>query len=365
LSEACDSCLRRAYLVARLAPRIAGLLQRPPAERPSVLALGDEQLIDVLPGTADSALRLWLDSFDADAARAEVEAARCWVACSHASAYPGGLGQLADPPAALFGRGGANCLERLATEPSVTVVGTRSPSPYGMEIARALGRGLGAAGLPVVSGLALGIDAAAHEGCLEGGGTPIAVLAGGPDLPYPRRHRWLYERVRASGVVLSEMPPGRRAFRWSFPARNRIMAGLAAMTVVAEAAEPSGSLITADFARDLGRLVGAVPGRVTTRVAAGSNRLLQDGAAVVLAPEDVLDQLYGVGLRPWPRPKPAEPEDERLQAVLAAVEECRDPAEIPRRAGIGAAEARSALGRLESEGWIARDPLGGYERRAE
>jgi DNA processing protein len=362
VSGACDSCLRRAYLVARLAPRIAGLLQRPRERRPSVLALGNEQLVDALMGGPDAGMRRWLDSFEADAARAEVDAAGCWVACAHAFAYPSGLRQLVDPPAALFGRGGTDSLERLAREPSVTLVGTRRPSPYGAEIARALGRGLGAVGVPVVSGLALGIDGTAHEGCLELGGRPVAVLAGGPDLPYPRRHRWLYERIRTAGAVLSEMPPGRRAFRWSFPARNRIMAGLASMTVVVEAAEPSGSLITADFARDLGRLVGAVPGRVTTRVAAGSNRLLQDGAAVVLAAEDVLDQLYGVGSRP--REQPAEPENEPLRAVLAAVEECSDPAEIPGRAGMGAAEARSALGRLEAEGWIARDALGGYERRA-
>ena len=362
MSGACDTCLRRAFLVARLAPRIEGLLQRPTELRPSVLALGEEPLIEALAGPAEAALRNWLESFRPGAAREQVEAAGCWIACSHADPYPAGLGQLTDAPAVLFGRGREDCLERLASEPAVTLVGARRGSPYGLEIARALGRGLGAAGLPVVSGLALGIDGAAHQGCLDGGGTPIAVLAGGPDLPYPRRHRWLYERIRASGAILSEMPPGRRAFRWSFPARNRIMAALAAMTVVVEAAEPSGSLITADFARDLGRLVGAVPGKVTNRVAAGSNRLLQDGAHVVVGPEDVLDQIYGVGSRP--RPDPVEPEDQGMRAVLAAVEECSDPAEIPRRAGMEAAETRSALGRLEAEGWIARDALGGYERRA-
>jgi DNA processing protein len=262
----------------------------------------------------------------------------------------------------LFGRGGVGCLERLGREPAVTLVGARRPSPYGSEVAHALGRGLGAAGLPVVSGLALGVDGAAHQGCLEGGGTPVAVLAGGADIPYPRRHRWLYERIRSRGAIMSELPPGQRAFRWSFPARNRVMAGLGAMTVVVEAAEPSGSLITAEFARDIGRLVGAVPGRVTSRVAAGSNRLLQDGAAVILSPEDVLDQLYGVGSRPRTVEREG-PADERLRAVLAAVEECGEPAEIAGRAGVDARDARSALGRLESEGWISRGALGGYERR--
>jgi DNA processing protein len=282
--------------------------------------------------------------------------------CAHAPAYPAGLNQLTDPPAVLFGTGRPESLGDLQSGPAVTIVGTRRPSAYGSEMAHELGRALGVAGLVVVSGLALGIDGCAHRGCVEAGGLPVAVLAGGPDLPYPRRHRWLYEHVRSRGAILSELPPGRRAFRWSFPARNRIMAGLAAMTIVVEAAEPSGSLITTEFARDIGRLVGAVPGKVTNRVAAGSNRLLQDGAAVITDPADVLDQIYGVGTRP-PKPR-EEPDGEVLRAVLAAVEEVSDPAQIAGSAGLDAAEARSALGRLEAEGWIARGALGGYERRA-
>jgi len=360
--DACHSCLRRAFLVDRLAPRIAGLLQRPRPRPQGLLALSDEHLIAAVPGGPEPELLAWLESFDPERAMREVGAAETWAVCGHAAGYPDGLGQLSDPPAVLFGSGRPEALERMAREPAVTIVGTRSPSAYGSEVAYAFGRGLGAAGLTVVSGLALGIDAAAHHGCVEAGGPPLAVLAGGPDLPYPRRHRRLYERIRSSGAILSELPPGRKAFRWSFPARNRIMAGLAAMTLVIEAAEPSGSLITAEFARDLGRLVGAVPGRVTSRVAAGSNRLLQDGAAVVSSPEDVLDQLYGVGS--GPRPAAREPDDWPLRAVLAAVEDCADPAQIAGRAGLGAAEARSALGQLESQGYIARDALGGYQRRA-
>jgi DNA processing protein len=361
MTSACDGCLRRAFLLARLAPHIAGLLQRPRPRPHGLLALSDEQLIAAVLGCPDPGTLAWLESFDADDTRERVRGARSWAVCAHSSSYPAGLSPLTDPPAALFGIGRLDALDELGREPAVTIVGTRRPSPYGEEIAYSLGRGLGAAGLGVVSGLALGIDGVAHQGSLEARGTPVAVLAGGPDLPYPRRHRWLYERVRSRGAILSELPPGQRAFRWSFPARNRIMAGLAAMTIVVEAAEPSGSLITAEFARDIGRLVGAVPGRVTNRVAAGSNRLLQDGAAVVMGAEDVLDQLYGVGSRPPPARE--EPDGEHLRAVLAAVEECSDPAEIPGRAGLDAGRARSALGRLESEGWIARDALGGYERR--
>ena len=173
--------------------------------------------------------------------------------------------------------------------------------------------------MPVVSGLALGIDATAHRGCLDGGGAAFAVLACGPDVAYPRRHRRLHERIRENGLVLSELPPGTPPFRWSFPARNRIMAALSRLTVVVEAADPSGSLITADFARDLGRSVAAVPGRVTSKVARGTNGLLKDGAVPITSTEDVLDELFGVGARHPPAPSHSvrEPEDPGLRHVLA------------------------------------------------
>jgi DNA protecting protein DprA len=163
------------------------------------------------------------------------------------------------------------------------------------KVAHALGRGLAAAGVTVVSGLALGIDAAAHRGALAAGGEPLGVLAGGVDVPYPRRNRALHAHVHADGVLVSELPPAHRPQRWSFPARNRIMAALGRLTVVVEAAESSGTLITAEFAAQLGRELGAVPGHVTAQGAAGSNRLLREGAAVIRSPEDALDELLGVG----------------------------------------------------------------------
>ena len=233
------------------------------------------------------------------------------------------------------------------------------------EVAYAFGRGLGAAGVTVVSGLALGIDATSHRGCLDGWGTPAAVLACGPERAYPRRHVRLHERVAERGVVLSELPPGTGAQRWSFPARNRIMAGLARMTLVVEAADPSGSLITAAFARDLGRAVAAVPGRVTARMAAGTNGLLRDGAMPVTSTEDVLDELYGVGLRPGrPAVRGAPPADPALRDVLDAVEGGSGVDEIVGRTGASPAEVRAALGRLEAEGHVVRGMLGGWERAA-
>ena len=246
----------------------------------------------------------------------------------------------------------------------MAIVGTRDPSPYGTEVARSLGRGLGAAGVPVVSGLALGIDATAHRGCLDGGGAAFAVLACGPDVAYPRRHRRLHERIRENGLVLSELPPGTPPFRWSFPARNRIMAALSRLTVVVEAADPSGSLITADFARDLGRSVAAVPGRVTSKVARGTNGLLKDGAVPITSTEDVLDELFGVGARYPPAPSHSlrEPEDPGLRHVLAAAERLDSVASIAKAAGLSTAQTRAALARLEADGYLVRRSLDGWER---
>src|SRR3954471_2453195 len=171
-----------------------------------------------------------------------------------------------------------------------------------------MGRGLGVAGVTVISGLALGIDAASHRGALAGGGAALAVLACGPDLAYPRRHLRLYEEIVDRGVVVSELEPGTQPFQWSFPARNRIMAALAELVVVVEAREASGSLITSPFATQLGRDVAVLPGQVTARVAAGSNGLLREGATLVRNAEDVLDELFGVGVGqrepPVPDPEP-------------------------------------------------------------
>jgi DNA processing protein len=197
----------------------------------------------------------------------------------------------------------------------------------------------------------------------------VAVLGGGPDVPYPRSNRRLYERIVETGAVVSEMPPGQRAYRWSFPARNRVMAGLGGMTVVVEAAEPSGTLITAAFAEDLGRTVGAVPGRVTARVAAGPNGLLRSGAAVIRGVEDVLDDLLGAGEGARARTDAGQRRRERLpagpRALLDAVERGLPAADWTAATGLSAREARIALVRLEAEGLIARSALGGYERLPE
>jgi DNA processing protein len=365
--DVCDHCLRRSFLIAHLAPRIAGLLTRRRGRRVTgLLALPEDELLAAAAGRRIGEALAFLESFDADSERERLDTSGAVVVCSHARLYPAPLGELDDPPAVLFGAGRAEALDLLVEEPAVAVVGTRRASPYGAEVAYSLGRGLGASGVPVVSGLALGIDATAHRGCLDGRGVPLAVLACGPDVAYPRRHRALHERVRAAGIVLSELPPGTAPFLWAFPARNRIMAGLARMTVVVEAAQPSGSLITSDFARDLGRSVAAVPGRVTSRYAHGTNALLRDGAVPITGTDDVLDELFGVAVR-----RPADealgeplPEDPVLRDVLDAAEQSDSIDGIAERTGRGAGEIRAALGRLEVDGHLVRRALGGWERRA-
>jgi DNA processing protein len=358
--SACDACLRRAHLVGLLAPRVAGLLERPARRPPGLLALPEDELVTAIAGDRESDVRSALDRFRPEAECERLDALAVHAFCRHDASYPRQLGDLEDPPAVLFSTAHSPLPER---DPAVTVVGTRAASPYGLEVAYELGRGLGAAGVTVVSGLALGIDAAAHRGCLDAGGSATAVVGGGVDVAYPRQNLRLYRRLRDEGAVLSEMPPGQRPFKWSFPARNRIMAGLAEMTLLVEAADPSGSLITAEFARDLGRAVAAVPGRVTSQVSAGTNALLRDGAIPVTSAQDVLDELFGVGMRTATaesRP-PLEPE---LEKVLAAVEAGRSVGEIAAAGELTASEARSALARLEGQGLIVRSGLGSYERAA-
>jgi DNA processing protein len=285
-----------------------------------------------------------------------------WTLRRGGNGYPPALLDLAETaPARLFGRGREELVRAHDVRETVTIVGSRHPSSYGLEIAKELGNLLAAAGLVVVSGMALGIDAAAHRGALAGGGGTIAVLAGGPDVVYPRSERRLYERIVASGAVISEVQPGARPGPGCFPKRNRIMAALGAMTVVVEAAEPSGSLITAEQAQRLDREVGAVPGRVTTRVARGTNGLLADGAAVVRDAQDVLDRLLGVGAGAVRAVGPdIEPE---LALVADAVEGgAETPDAVAAAAGIAAGQAAVALARLELLGYVRADATGRYAR---
>jgi DNA processing protein len=365
---ACDRCLRRALLLARLAPYIEHVATRRPGSRaPELLALDDEDLARAVAGAKAGDVLRAAEADDPAELRGRLDAAGCWATCRHRQGYPDALNDLdREAPAALMGRGDATLLARLAGDPGVTVVGSRRASAYGRGVARELGRMLSAAGLPVISGLALGIDTAAHRGAVEGGGATIAILGSGPDRAYPPSNRRLHSRIaEEGGVVLSELPPGTGAFRWTFPARNRVMAALGAMTVVVEAAERSGSLITVGFAQDLGREVGAVPGPVNSWLSDGANALLADGAVVVRGAEDVLDRLLGPGVGPRPARRAGPRLDETLATALAAVEEGRvSPDEVAAALGGDAGAAASALARLELLGYVAGDVTGAYTRTA-
>jgi DNA processing protein len=253
--------------------------------------------------------------------------------------FPQLLRAIHDPPAGLFLRGQAK--PELLSLPAVAVVGARACSGYGGSVARSLGRELAAAGLVVVSGLARGIDAEAHRGALEAEGTTVAVLGCGIDRDYPAAHTELARRVAGSGLIVSEYAPGVEPAPWRFPARNRIVAGLCAVTVVVEARERSGALITADLALEEGREVFAVPGEITSSLSAGTNALLKLGAAPLTAAADVLAS-FGI------EPEPAQGERSPLLELLPASAD-----ELVRRTGLGADEIARALVELEIEGQVA------------
>lgn len=201
--------------------------------------------------------------------------------------YPSGLLDLTDPPVCLFVRGSPSAPWPAA----VAMVGARRCTPYGREVAEWLARELSRVGLSVISGAARGIDAAAHRGALAGPGTTVAVLGSGIDVPYPRANRGLIDEVARRGLVVSEYPPGVEARAHRFPARNRLVAALAEGVVVVEGAPDSGSLITAEFAMDLGREVMAVPGAIMGPLSAAPHSLIKDGAALIRGPQDVLAAL--------------------------------------------------------------------------
>jgi DNA processing protein len=361
--RACPDCLRRAWLLALLGPYIERIAAATPGSRsPELLRMSSEDLTAAAAPKVAAQLLARVEALSERHLARELLAAQCWAVCRHGSLYPEALNDASDAPQALIGRGDPARLAGIEPDGVVTVVGARRASSYGREVARELGRELAAAGLVVVSGLAFGIDACAHRGALEGGMT-FAVLGCGADTAYPASHRSLWRQICERGLVISELAPGAAPWRWTFPARNRIMAALAGMTVVVEAAERSGSLITADLAADLGRDLGAVPGPVSSRSSAGPNNLLAGGACLVRGAQDVLDAMLGPGVRLSTATGP--PLEPHLSTMLAAVEagesSCDGVATVLGLSGPGAA---AGLARLEALGYLSCSPIGLYARTA-
>jgi DNA processing protein len=362
--DACDNCVRRSHLLARLAPHIEhAAIDRPGRRAPELLALDDAALVAAVGGSRRHEILAAHRAAHPAELRRRAASAGCWAVCRHASGYPEALRDLGrEAPAALFGCGALDVVRGLDPGTVVTIVGARRASAYGLGVGEQLARLLGAAGLGVVSGMANGIDSRAHAGALDGGGRTVAVLGGGADVPYPKRQARLHRRIRAEGgAVVSEMPPGTASFRWSFPARNRLMAALSRITVVVEAAERSGSLITATMALELGRDVGAVPGPVNAWLSAGTNQLLADGAEVVRDAQDVLDHLLGAGCCNL---RELGPEiDAGLREVLERVEGGETTCDaVALAGGRPAHEVSSALARLELLGYLTSDHTGRYSR---
>jgi DNA processing protein len=291
----------------------------------------------------DRAFRIFARGFDEAEYLARLrEVGVRWVGRSEPE-FPPLLLAIHDPPAGLFVRGGDLALMRRAT---VAVVGARSCSPYGAQVGRMLGRELAGSGLVVVSGLARGVDGEAHRGALEAGGMTVAVLGCGIDRDYPAAHAELAARIRASGLTVSEYAPGVEPAPWRFPARNRIIAGLSAATVVVEARERSGALITADLALEEGREVFSVPGEITSALSSGTNDLLKLGASPLTTSADVLD-VFGLS--------GAETESPELgstaETVLARLRDGPASAdELARSTGLDAGALASALTELELAG---------------
>lgn len=280
------------------------------------------------------------------------------------STYPSRLDHLHDPPPVLWLLGPG----RLPTERAVAVVGTRKATAYGRRIARELAGDLARHGWVVVSGMAAGIDGASHLGALDAGGASVGVLGSGLDHVYPKGNADLYRRMRREGLLVSEFPSHEPPRRGSFPRRNRIIAALCEGVVVVQAGKPSGALITADHALDLGREVFAMPGPVGAPGSTGVHGLIRDGAVLV---EGAADVLQGLGLAPErgasgsevaPGSRPAD-QGSGEQAVWRRLDEGpRAVDQLAVEAGLPVSQALALLSRLELQGAVRRLPGGRYER---
>lgn len=268
--------------------------------------------------------------------------------------YPRLLREIYDPPAPLYLAG-----KPLEGGPAVAIVGTRRASQYGLETARWVGKELGAAGVTVVSGMAKGIDGAAHWGALDAGGSTVAVLGCGLDICYPRRNRALYDKILEEGTVVSEYEPGTPAIPRYFPSRNRIIAGMTLGSVIVEARPKGGALITARLAMEFSREVFAIPGPVHSPGSWGSHALVRDGARLVTCADDILEDLGMLRAPHTEKHQPEfDPDESRVMAALSADPLILDL--VAGRARMPASTAGSVLARLELRGLVSRHPGGRF-----
>jgi DNA processing protein len=320
------------------------------------------ELLRTVPGMTPAAASAIAATGLSTGVRALEEAERLggWVLIADDADYPALLRHIDEPPPVLFALGDP----ALLTRPAVAIVGSRDHSTYGGEVARALAWGAASGGIAVVSGMARGLDAVAHGAALDAGGTTIGVLGNGLGVIYPAANRALYRRVAESGLLLTEFPPGEKPHAGSFPRRNRLISGLARVTVVVEAAEGSGALITASTALEQGREILAVPGNISSPTSVGANRLIRDGAAPLLSSDDLMAH-YPEAIRPpegFVSPPPATtPLPEDLGADGRAVAELlsTEPVlldELVGRTGRPPHDLLAALCALEIAGVVEQQP---------
>lgn len=361
---------------------------------PEEIYCADRQQLLLCPGITEAQADL-LDKRDLD--QAEEILSRCaqkdiFIVTAQDAAYPHRLREIYDAPLLLYGKGSMPLFDE---EAAIAVVGTRHNTPYGLQCAGKLGYQLARQGAVVVSGLAHGIDAAAHEGALRAGGFVAGVLGCGVDVVYPASSRRLYEDVAAAGVLLSEYPPGIRPLGWHFPARNRIISGLSIAAVVVEAPRGSGALITADLALQQGRDVFAVPGPIDAPESWGCNRLIRDGAGLAAEAWDILEPYCGrfphrlhrnsspVPHKPFAQPQEEEPaavvEEEVLPQVqradLSPDQQCLLQAlereggkladELAEETELSIRQVLSALTLLEIDGYVRQEGPGRFVRTVE
>lgn len=299
---------------------------------------------------------------------AQIEAALHWAAEAGNSiltladaAYPQALLQIADPPSLIYAKGDISLLNA----PALAIVGSRTATPQGEANATAFAQSFSAAGLIVISGLALGIDAAAHRGALKGSGGTIAVVGTGADRIYPARNAALAREIARHGVVISEFPLGTPPAAHNFPRRNRLISGLARGVLVVEAAVDSGSLTTARLAAEQGREVFAIPGSIHSPTARGCHQLIKQGAKLVESAQDVLEELrwsVRVPVADASSPARAEEDDEAGRLLRQMGFDPVDPDQLALRAGLTADALFAILTVLELDGRVARLAGGRFQR---
>jgi DNA processing protein len=370
-SSPCGECQRRSWLVHCLGARLD--LRRYDVERLSeLIALPERELLAAL-GVADvAALQARHGAPDLEAPTSlpgPYAGVPVHAICRHDPRYPrakGASGCADDgwaPPAILNVAGDIGVLSRLDDAPAVAIAGTRRATDYGLELANRLGREIAGSGLTVLGAFADGISGAAHAGACDHATGTLTVLAGGAGHAHPAGKRLLYADVLKRGCAISELPPGARPRRWSYAARNRIVAGLASLVVVVEAEDRPSDLMLPRFAQRLGRTVVAVPGRVTSVASAGTHALLVDGAPLVRDAQDVLDALSGVGAKrvaESPAIAGRDRTDPFNARVLELVSRGADTADRLVAQGVSLPQALGALTELELSGQLTRGDGGRY-----